>query len=138
MSRQADSPSKPESKTIHYPTWLYWTTIVLALGSVAIHIYFGVFVYTGTIVVTMFGIAAIFLVGVVLVLANFRRSLWIKIGAGWTILLVVLWAATAFLGNYPHTTDPLAFVVNGVEIVLIISLFALMRYRKAETSARSS
>ena len=138
MSKQANSPSKTESMTIHYPTGLYWTTIALALISVAIHIYFGVFVYTGAIVVPMFGIAAIYLAGVVLVLANFRRSLWIKIGAGWAILLVVLWAAAAFLGNYPHTTDLLAFVVSGAEFVLIISLFALMRYSKVETSAPSS
>lgn len=137
MSMQGNSPSRTESMTIRYPAGLYWTTIVLALISVAIHIYFGVFVYTGTVVVTMFGIAAIFLVGVVLVLANFRRRLWIKVGAGWTVLLVVLWAATAFLGNYPHTKDPLAFVVSGVEIVLIISLLSLMRYSKVETSTSS-
>ena len=139
MGKQTNSPSKVESMTIHYPTGLYWTAFVLVLISVVIHVYFGAFVYTGFSVVPMFGIAAVYLVGLVLVLANFRRSLWIKIGAGWSILLVVLWTAAAFWGiKFPHTTDPLAYVVNGVEVVLIFSLFALMRYGKVETSVASS
>ena len=108
--------------------------IVLALVSVVIHAYFGAFVYTGMNVIPMFGIAAVYAVGIVLMLVDFHRNLWLKIGVGWAGLLVVLWAAAAFLGNAPHTTDPLAFAVNGVEVVLIMVLFALGRYSRIESS----
>ena len=47
----------------------------------------------------------------------------------------MLWAAAAFLGNAPHTMDSLAYVVNGLEVVLVISLLGLQRYRKVQTMA---
>ena len=125
---------KPERVTIHYPVGLYWSAVLLALVSIAIHLYFGIFVYSGTNMIPMLGIAAVYLVGAILVVANVRRTLWLKVGVGWASLLVILWAAAAFLGNAHHTMDLLAFAVNGVEVVLILVLLTLMRYSKVVSS----
>ncbi len=134
MQPKPASSVKPERVTIHYPVGLYWAAILLVLVSVAIHVYFGIFVYTGTNMIPMLGIAAVYLVGAILVMANVRRTLLLKVGVGWAAVLVVLWAAAAFLGNAPHTMDLLAFAVNGVEVVLIVVLLTLMRYSKVVSS----
>lgn len=127
-------PAKHEPVTVHYPRGLYWGAILLAVVAASIHVYFGIFVFTGTNMIPMLGIAAVYAVGVVLVLANVRRELWVKVGTGWAALLVVLWASAAFLGNAPHAMDPLAYVVNGVEVVLLISLVGLNRNSKIVTA----
>ncbi len=121
--------------TITYPPTIFSAVLLLALAAAVIHVYFGAFVYIGNNSIPMYGIAAIYIVGVGLVAANFRRELWVKVGTLWAVLLVVLWAAAAFLGNAPHTTDPLAYGVNILEVGLIISLLALTRYSRVQTKS---
>jgi hypothetical protein len=121
--------------TITYPPTIFSGVLFLALAAAVIHVYFGVFVYTGNNSIPMYGIAAIYIVGVGLVAANFRRELWLKIGTVWAVVLIALWAAAAFLGNAPHTTDPLAYGVNILEVGLIISLLALTRYSRVQTES---
>jgi len=118
---------------VTYPPALFSVVLLLALVAAVIHLYFGVLVYSGNNSIPMYGIAAVYIVGVGLVAANFRRELWLKVGTVWAVVLVVLWAAAAFLGNTPHTTDPLAYGVNILEVALILSLLALTRYSRVQT-----
>lgn len=118
---------------VTYPRAIFSAVLLLALVAAVIHVYFGAFVFSGNNSIPMYGIAAIYVVGAALVAANFRRELWLKVGTVWPIILVVLWAAAAFLGNAPHTTDPLAYGVNILEVGLIISLLALTRYSRVQT-----
>ena len=118
---------------VTYPPALFSAVLLLALVAAVIHVYFGVLVYSGSNSIPMYGIAAVYIVGVGLVAANFRRELWLKVGTVWAVVLVVLWAAAAFLGNTPHTTDPLAYGVNILEVALILSLLALTRYSRVQT-----
>jgi len=118
---------------VTYPPALFSVVLLLALVAAVIHVYFGVLVYSGNNSIPMYGIAAVYIVGVGLVAANFRRELWLKVGTVWAVVLVVLWAAAAFLGNTPHTTDPLAYGVNILEVALILSLLALTRYSRVQT-----
>ena len=120
---------------VTYPPALFSVVLLLALVAAVIHVYFGVLVYSGNNSIPMYGIAAVYIVGVGLVAANFRRELWLKVGTVWAVVLVVLWAAAAFLGNTPHTTDPLAYGVNILEVALIISLLALTRYSRVQTKS---
>jgi hypothetical protein len=121
--------------TITYPPVIFSTVLLLALVAAIIHAYFGAFVYSGPNSIPMYGIAAIYIVGIGLVGADFRRELWLKVGTVWAVLLVVLWAAAAFLGNAPHSTDLLAYAVNMIEVGLIISLLALTRYSRVQTKS---
>ena len=121
--------------TITYPPAIFSTVLLLALVAAMIHMYFGAFVYSGNNSIPMYGIAAIYIVGVGLVAANFRRELWLKVGTVWAVLLVVLWATAAFLGNAPHSTDLLAYGVNILEVALVIALLALTRYSKVQTTS---
>ena len=118
---------------VTYPPALFSAVLLLALVAAVIHVYFGLLVYSGNNSIPMYGIAAVYIVGVGLVAANFRRELWLKVGTVWAVVLVVLWAAAAFLGNTPHTTDPLAYGVNILEVALILSLLALTRYSRVQT-----
>lgn len=124
----------PETRVTYTPV-LFSTALLLTLVAAIIHVYFGAFVYSGNNSIPMYGIAVVYIVGVVLVVANIRRELWLKFGTGWAALLVVLWAAAAFLGNAPHATDPLAYGVNIVEAALLIALLALTRYSKVHTTS---
>ncbi|HZD13212.1 MAG TPA: hypothetical protein VE177_06810 [Candidatus Binatus sp.] len=133
MDQQKPS-SRMEPTIVTYPAGLYWSAVLLALVSAAIHIFFGVFVYTGVNMIPMLGIATVYLVGVALVTLNIRRGLWLKIGTGWAAILVVLWAAAAFFGKAPHTTDSLAYLVNAIEVVLFIVLLAIPRYSRIQTT----
>jgi len=120
---------------VTYPPALFSAVLLLALVAAVIHVYFGVLVYSGNNSIPMYGIAAVYIVGSVLVAGNIRRELWLKVGTGWAVLLVVLWAAAAFLGNAPHSTDLLAYGVNILEVALVIALLALTRYSKVQTTS---
>ena len=119
--------------TVTYPPAVFSTVLLLASAAAAMHVYFGALVYSGNNSIPMYGIAAVYIVGAVLVVANIRRELWLKVGTGWVALLVVLWAGAAFLGNVPHSTDVLAYGVNLLEVALVIALLALTRYSKVQT-----
>jgi len=120
---------------VTYPPALFSVVLLLALVAAVIHVYFGVLVYSGNNSIPMYGIAAVYIVGSVLVAGNIKRELWLKVGTGWALLLVVLWAAAAFLGKAPHSTDLLAYGVNILEVALVIALLALTRYSKVQTTS---
>src|SRR5437870_13575987 len=113
---------------VTYPPALFSAVLLLALVAAVIHVYFGVLVYSGNNSIPMYGIAAVYIVGSVLVAGNIKRELWLKVGTGWGLLLVVLLAHAAFLGKGPHSTDLLAYGVNHLEGALGIALPALPRY----------
>src|SRR2546427_11465660 len=93
---------------VTYPPALFSVVLLLALVAAVIHLYFGVLVYSGNNSIPMYGIAAVYIVGVGLVAANFRRELWLKVGTVSAVVLVVLWAAAALVVNIPNKTAPIA------------------------------
>src|SRR5438132_11713364 len=116
--------------TVTYPPALFSGVLLLALVAAVIHVYFGLLVYSGNNSIPMYGIAAVYIVGSVLVAGNIKRELWLKVGTGWALLLVVLWAPAAFLGNAPHSTYLLAYRVKNLAVGLVIALLVLSRYFK--------
>src|SRR2546422_10740935 len=111
--------------TVTYPPALFSAVLLLALVAAVIHVYFGVLVYSGSNSIPMYGIAAVYIVGSVLVAGNIKREFWLKVWTGRAPLLVVLWATAAFLWNAPHSTDLLVYGVNILEVELLVRLLAL-------------
>src|SRR2546422_5279967 len=90
---------------VTYPPALFSVVLLLALVAAVIHVYFGVFVYSGNNSIPMYGIAAVYIVGSVLVAGEIKSELWVKVGTGWGVVLIVLLAASALLCNAPHSPD---------------------------------
>src|SRR5437899_11718604 len=90
---------------VTYPPALFSVVLLLALVAAVIHVYFGVLVYSGNNSIPMYGIAAVYIVGSVLVAGNIKREFWLKVGTGLALLLFVLWASVAFLVTVPFYKD---------------------------------
>src|SRR3989454_8256244 len=87
--------------TVTYPPALFSAVLLLALVAAVIHVYFGVLVYSGNNSIPMYGIAAVYIVGSVLVAGDIKHEFWVEGGNGWGLLLVVLWGTPALLLNAP-------------------------------------
>jgi hypothetical protein len=76
---------------------------------------------------TIFALMAVgYFAGAVLIAANSRRRLWMKVGVVYTLLLIVLWAVGAAL-DFPGTRAPLAYTDKAVEALLVGALLVAPR-----------
>src|SRR2546422_6331796 len=110
---------------VTYPPALFSVVLLLALVAAVIHVYFGVLVYSGNNSIPMYGIAAVYIVGSVLVAGNIRRELWVKGGTGWGLLLVVLLGTAPLFWNAPHSPDLLAYGVHILQGTVVLDLLSL-------------
>jgi hypothetical protein len=100
--------------------------VVLAVVSAILHFYIGIVIYGIPLGVPLILIGLVYLGGTGMILANYRKSLWLKVAPGWVILVIVLWALSAAV-NAPNTRDVLAFLDKAVEVVLLGVLFLTRR-----------
>src|SRR2546428_5873051 len=107
---------------VTYPPALFSVVLLLALVAAVMHVYFGVLVYSGNNSIPMYGIAAVYIVGSVLVAGNNKHEIWLEGWTGWGPLLVVLLATAPLLGNAPPPPDLLAYGVKILEVALVIYL----------------
>jgi len=101
-----------------YPKGLLNLVLALAGLSGVFHSYIGVVVFGLPSGIALILIALVYFGGIGLMAANYKRDLLLKVGLGWVILLILLWALTAAAG-FTGTRDPLAFVDKSVEVVLL-------------------
>jgi hypothetical protein len=116
MSEKSGSTGIAATKS--YPKNLLNIALVLAAVTAVIHLYIGVLVDGIPLGVPLILIALVYLGGIGLITANSRRDVWIKIGAYWVIIVIVLWAASAAV-NAPNTNSPLAYADKAVEFILL-------------------
>src|SRR2546428_6273260 len=93
---------------VTYPPALFSVVLLLALVAAVIHVYFGVFVYSGNNSIPMYGIAAVYIVGSVLVAGDIRREFWLEGWTGLGVLLVVLLGAAPLFFKAPPSPRPFA------------------------------
>src|SRR2546426_4077960 len=67
--------------TVTYPPALFSAVLLLALVAAVIHVYFGVLVYSGNNSIPMYGIAAVYIVGSVLVAGENKKQILVE---GWS------------------------------------------------------
>src|SRR5213594_2825202 len=100
---------KPEGGTQtapkEYSMGLLNLAVVLWAISAILHLYIGSVIIGGILGIPLILIAAVYLGGIVLIEANYRRDLWLKIAPGWVALLIVLWIPSALV-NATGTRDP--------------------------------
>src|SRR2546422_8534459 len=111
--------------TVTYPPALFSAVLLLALVAAVIHVYFGVLVYSGNNSIPMYGIAAVYIVGSVLVAGDIKSELWVKGGNGWGPLLIVLFATPPLFGNTPPPPHLFAYGVNNLPVELVLTLLFL-------------
>src|SRR6266699_4843056 len=112
--KSTSATNRPSS----YSKGLLETALVMAAVTAVLHLYIGILVYGIPLGVPLILIALVYLGGIGLTAANKRRDLWLKIGAYWVIIVIVLWAASAAV-NAPNTNIPIAFVDKAVEFILL-------------------
>src|SRR2546427_13198526 len=93
---------------VTYPPALFSVVLLLALVAAVIHVYFGVLVYSGNNSVPMYGIAAVYVVGSVLVAGNIKKEFWVKGGSGGGLLLVFFCGTPPFFWYAPRSPDMFA------------------------------
>ncbi len=103
---------------------LLYGALALATITAIVHLYTGIMngIPLG---VPLILIALVYLGGVGLIAANYRRDLFIKVGIGWVLLLLILWAASEVVTDVGGTRLLLTFVDKGLEVVLLILLVGL-------------
>src|SRR5712692_1127685 len=121
------TPSAPSAASPSYPKGSLNAALALAGPSGALHSYIGIVVFGLPSGIALILIALVYFGGVGLVAANYKRDLLLKVGLGWVVLVIILWASTAAAGLM-GTRDPLAFVDKAIEFVL---LGLLLRIRMA-------
>src|SRR3989475_8138117 len=89
---------------VTYPPALFSVVLLLALVAAVIHVYFGVLVYSGNNSVPMYGIAAVYVVGSVLVAGEIKNEFLVEGGNGWGPLLVFFFGTPPLLWKVPHPT----------------------------------
>src|SRR2546426_11874953 len=80
---------------VTYPPALFSVVLLLALVAAVIHLYFGVLVYSGKNSIPMYGIAAVYIVGSVLVAGEKKTENVVEGWDGWGRALIF------FLGSRP-------------------------------------
>ncbi len=102
---------------------LFGWVVFLTLATGLIHVYIGVdslLEGSAGAGIVFIGMAIPYLVGLALILGGVRPLLWLRVGAGYTALLLVLWAAAG-------TRDTLAYADKAIEIALLALLVVLLR-----------
>ena len=102
---------------------LYGALILAALGGI-LELYSGIVTIPLPLGLPLVLIALVYFGGVVIVAVNYKRDLFIKIGVGWTLLIIVLWAASAAV-NVAGTRAPTSYIAKGVEVVLLVLVVEL-------------
>ena len=110
------------------PEGLLYSALVLAIISAILHLYIGLIVYGIPLGVPLVLIALVYLGGTVMIAANYRRSLWLRVAPGWVALVIVLWALSAAV-DAPNTRSILAYLSKAIEVVLL-ALLILQRKSK--------
>jgi hypothetical protein len=84
-------------------------------------------------------IGLVYIGGTGMIAANFHRGLWLKVGLGWVVLVIALWALSAAV-NAPNTRNPVAYLDKAIEAVLLAFLFLMRRgsvFPKKESTSAS-
>ncbi len=121
------APSVPGQKG-RLPARLLNPALVLAVISAILHLYIGVAIYGILLGVPLILIALVYLGGTGMIIANYRRSLWLKIAPAWVSLVLILWALSAAV-NAVHTRDLLSYFDKAIELVLLGLLLVMRRFR---------
>ncbi len=121
------APSVPGQKG-RLPARLLNPALVLAVISAILHLYIGVAIYGIPLGVPLILIALVYLGGTGMIIANYRRSLWLKIAPAWVSLVLILWALSAAV-NAVHTRDLLSYFDKAMELVLLGLLLVMRRFR---------
>src|SRR2546422_2597851 len=88
---------------VTYPPALFSVVLLLALVAAVIHVYFGVLVYSGNNSIPMYGIAAVYIVGSVLVAGENKNEILLYGGIGWGLLLVFFFGTPPPFGDMAPT-----------------------------------
>ena len=103
---------------------MFGWVVFLTLATGLIHVYIGVdslLEGSAGVGIVFIGMAIPYLVGLALILGGVRPRLWLRVGAGYTALLLVLWAAAG------GTRDTLAYADKAIEVALLVLLVVLLR-----------
>ncbi len=118
--------AKPAQSAVRqYNKGLFYGALLLAAISGILEFYSGVITIAllqGGLLLVL--IALVYFGGIALVVANYKRDLMIKIGIGWTLLIIILWAASAAV-NATGTRAIASYIVKGIEVILLILLVEL-------------
>src|SRR2546427_8069759 len=93
--------------TVTYPPALFSAVLLLALVAAVIHVYFGVLVYSGNNSIPMYGIAAVYIVGSVLVAGEIKTVLCVQGGSGGGPLLLFFFGPPRALLECPRSSADL-------------------------------
>ncbi len=118
---------------VSYPKGLLNVALVLAGISGVLHSYIGVVVFGLPSGIGLILIALVYFGGIGLIAGNYKRDLLLKVGLGWVILVIILWALTAVAG-FAGTRDLLAFVDKAVEVVLLGVLLRIRMVRNKQVT----
>lgn len=121
------APSVPGQKR-QPPARLLNPALALAVVSAILHLYIGVVIYGIPLGVPLTLIALVYLGGTGMIVANYRRSLWLKIAPAWVSLVIILWALSAAV-NAVHTRDLLAYLDKAIELILLGLLLYIRKAR---------
>src|SRR3989454_12183806 len=97
--------------TVTYPPALFSAVLLLALVAAVIHVYFGVLVYSGNNSIPMYGIAAVYIVGSVLVAGENKKKILVKGGNGGGPPPICFLGTPPLFGESPHSPAMFADVV---------------------------
>src|SRR2546426_2846807 len=89
--------------TVTYPPALFSVVLLLALVAAVIHVYFGVLVYSGNNSIPMYGIAAVYIVGSVLVAGGHKTEILVEACTWWGLAADFLLATPPPFGHSRHT-----------------------------------
>ena len=120
-------PSVPGQKG-EFPARFLKPALVLAIVTAFLHLYIGVVIFGIPLGVPLILIAFVYLGGTGMIVANYRRSLWLKIAPAWVSLVIILWALSAAV-NAVHTRDLLAYFDKAIELVLLGLLLYMRKSR---------
>ena len=107
-----------------YNKGLFYGALVLAAISGILELYSGLVTIGLPLGLPLLLIGLVYFGGIALVAANFKRDLMIKVGIGWTLLIIILWAASAAV-DAAGTRATVSYVVKGIEVILLILLVEL-------------
>ena len=116
--------TKVQSAGRQYNKGLLYGALILAALSGILELYSGIVTIPLPLGLPLVLIALVYFGGVVIVAVNYKRDLFIKIGVGWTLLIIVLWAASAAV-NVAGTRATTSYIAKGIEVVLLVLVVEL-------------
>ena len=127
--------AKPvQSLMRRYNKALLYGALILAAVSGILELYSGLVTIPLPLGLPLVLIALVYFGGIVLVAVDYKRELFVKVGVGWTLLIIILWAASA-AANVAGTRATTSYIAKGIEVVLLVLLVELwMRPGKKPTA----